>query len=74
MKVAKIQVTDIENPIGAQIDITVPKVVQIVIKQDGTVVWVNIDGICRLRACRIEKLEIEDQRKSRTTRKSRKLV
>ncbi len=43
-------------------DLTAPKVVEISIRDDGKVVWVNIDGVCQLRACRIENLVIDDRR------------
>jgi hypothetical protein len=36
------------------LDITDPKgFVQVVLRDDRTVLWVNVDGICRLRICRI---------------------
>jgi len=44
------------------IDITAPKAVQIDIREDGKVLWINVDGICRLRCCQIELLEVEDRR------------
>ena len=37
-------------------DVTAPRHVEIRIREDGKVVWVNVDGICRFRACRIENL------------------
>jgi hypothetical protein len=43
------------------IDITAPAVVEVSVRNDGKVVWINIDGICRLRACQIETLIIEDR-------------
>lgn len=36
--------------------------VEVSIKKDGKVLWVNIDGICRLRVCRIPYLVIKDDR------------
>jgi len=50
-----------------QIDLHDSKVVELVIRDDGKVVWVNVDGVCRLRVCRIESLVIEDQRKKKRT-------
>lgn len=48
------------------LDITAPKgPVQIDIKSDGKVIWINVEGICVLRICQIEKLEITDQRKGK---------
>ena len=50
------------------IDITKPKFVEIEIRKDGQVVWINIDGICQLRVCRIgkDRLVIKDNRKENT--------
>jgi hypothetical protein len=44
-------------------DISQPKVVQIQIRSDAKVVWVNVDGKCVLRCCQIEKLILDDERK-----------
>ena len=48
--------------LGEMHDITAPKAVQIMIRRDGKVVWVNVDGRCVFRACQIEVLEVEDLR------------
>jgi hypothetical protein len=45
------------------VDVTAPEIVQIVIRDDAKVVWVNVDGVCLFRACRVGRLEVEDQRK-----------
>jgi len=42
------------------LDFTAPESVEIEVRADGTVVWVNIDGICRLRACRMKSLRLTD--------------
>lgn len=44
-------------------DISEPEVVEIQIRADGKVVWVNVDSVCRFRACRVKKIEIKDERK-----------
>jgi len=44
-------------------DIIQPHVLEIKIRRDGKVVWVNADELCWLRACRIEKLIINDERR-----------
>jgi hypothetical protein len=44
------------------LDINNPTIVEVLIRDDGTVVWVNIDGLCRLRVCRIKKLTVDDRR------------
>ena len=46
-------------------DITAPEEVEILIKEDGKVIWINVDGICELRACRIGKLTLNDERKKK---------
>lgn len=54
--------------IGPQLDISNPSHgVQVQIREDGGVLWVNIDGLMRLRVCGIKPgtLEIEDKRKRR---------
>ena len=37
------------NDVVSMLDITAPEAVEIVIRADGKVIWVNIDGLCRLR-------------------------
>jgi hypothetical protein len=62
MKDPRIMMLD-DEIIGPQLDITAPlHAVQIQIKHNSSVVWVNVDGVLRLRICRIPKLEIEDSR------------
>lgn len=43
------------------LDLTAPARVEIDIRADRKVVWINIDGVCRLRACRIGELIVTDQ-------------
>lgn len=45
------------------LDITAPEFVQIEVSTEG-VVWVNVDGICRLRACRCGTVQVNDYRGS----------
>jgi len=52
MEIRKIEMTDI----------TAPEDVQIQIHEDGKVIWVNVNGICALRCCQIENLQVEDNR------------
>ena len=42
--------------------------VEVLVREDGQTVWVNVDGICRLRVCRVKKLKINDHRKPRKKR------
>ena len=44
-------------------DITEPGVVQITIDAKGKTLWVNVDGICRLRACRCGEIAVLDDRR-----------
>jgi hypothetical protein len=46
------------------IDITGPFTVQIQIRGDGKVVWVNTENGCVLRLCNIQLLEIIDEREA----------
>ncbi len=52
----------VTNP--EMIDITAPSHVEIKIRGDGKVLWVNVDGICKLRVCQIKELELIDERES----------
>jgi hypothetical protein len=48
------------------LDIIAPEEgVEILIRRDGEVLWVNVDGMCRLRISRLSpaKLVITDERK-----------
>jgi len=44
------------------LDIAAPEAVEITIQADGKKVWVNVDGICMFRACRIKHLTLNDDR------------
>lgn len=53
--------THVVNPtlddlIDLQLDITSPHVVQIDVRRDKSVIWVNVDGVCVLRICQIPEL------------------
>jgi len=43
-------------------DITAPEIVEILIRNDGLVIWVNVDSVCRFRACKIKSLVLNDDR------------
>lgn len=44
-------------------DVTAPEHVEVLIRNDGKVLWVNVDGCCEFRASRISKsIEIKDER------------
>lgn len=38
------------------IDVTSPELVEVVISEDSKTLWINVDGICMFRACRIKEL------------------
>lgn len=44
---------------GNMIDITAPEIVEVSIRPDGKVLWINVNGICVLRACNIGTLIAE---------------
>lgn len=44
------------------VDVTAPGCVQVQISKDGRTLWINVDGVCRLRCCRVAALEVEDGR------------
>ena len=45
-----------------QVDVTGADVVEISIREDGKVVWINVDGMCACRVCRIKEIIIDDRR------------
>lgn len=47
-----------EQLMDAHLDITAVESVQIEVKDDNSVLWINVDGICVLRICRITRLEL----------------
>jgi hypothetical protein len=53
------------------LDITGPEEVEIMIKEDGKVLWVNVGGLCVLRICKIGKLTLEDKRKKNGRKQNR---
>ncbi len=49
-------------------DITGAESVQVQIRSDGKVIWVNVDGACVLRICRIRQgVELQDDRSGQRT-------
>ena len=44
------------------IDLTAPQEVEILIRYDGRVAWINVDGLCVFRACKIRHLTLQDDR------------
>jgi hypothetical protein len=43
-------------------DITGAKIVEVSIRDDGKVIWINVDGKCALRVCAIENIVMDDRR------------
>ena len=41
-----------------QIDVNGAHAVQVETSDDGTVLWVNVNGVCLVRICRIKNLEL----------------
>lgn len=48
--------------VGKSLDVTEPQSVEILIRHDGKTVWINVNGTCLLRACRIKRLVLNDER------------
>jgi hypothetical protein len=44
----------------AMLDVMGAEVVEVIIRQDQKVIWVNVNGACILRVCRIDNLTFED--------------
>lgn len=40
---------------GQLLDITAPEHVEVILKADRSVLWVNVEGICRLRICGLKE-------------------
>ena len=45
-------------------DFSAPKLVEMEVRADGKVAWVNVDGKCALRASQIENLVLRDARET----------
>lgn len=45
------------------VDITGAEVAEVVIRDDGKVIWVNTEKGCVFRLCQIKSLSIDDRRK-----------
>jgi hypothetical protein len=56
-------VKEVKEELPATVDITAPECVEIIIKNDGKVVWINTENGCQFRACQIKVLEVKDERK-----------
>ena len=44
------------------VEIVKPKHVEVMIRQDGKTIWVNVDGLRLFRAGQCEKIQVNDQR------------
>lgn len=53
----------LEKLTQVMVDVTEPVSVDVAIREDGQVVWINVNGICVLRACRAQRINILDDRK-----------
>lgn len=54
--------TDTDTDTPNMIDITGPEHVEIALNEAHEIIWVNVDGICRLRICKVKHLVIEDMK------------
>jgi hypothetical protein len=49
----------LDEIVEAMVDVTAPQhVVEVQVHEDNSVLWVNVDGVCILRICRIPKLTV----------------
>ena len=48
-----------KNTDPVQLDITAPDVVEVNVSENGRVLWVNVNGECALRCCRIGHIEVD---------------
>lgn len=61
--IMKIPYTDEQE----MLDITQPEEVEVLVRADRKVLWVNVDGQCKLRICRIKNLTIIEESKRNGT-------
>ena len=47
------------------LDITGANEVEIEVRHDNSVIWVNVDGVCALRICRIKRVTLIGSRPSK---------
>lgn len=59
------KVATFEGILNNQIDITGADVVELSISHDGSVVWVNVDGVCACRVCRVNQVVVDDRREAK---------
>ena len=50
-----------ENVSFTDITLNNKESVEISIREDRKVIWINIDGVARIRICRIKKLILDDR-------------
>jgi len=58
----QISIDDTDDENEPAVDVTDPKHIQILIREDGKTIWINSETHCLFRACRIGTLSIDDQR------------
>jgi len=61
-EILKAQIESLQQQLEGMKDITAPEIVQIVIRNDSKVIWINTEKGCIFRACKIKELEIDDMR------------
>lgn len=44
----------------AHVDVTAPDGVEVVVSADQKTIWVNVNGVCVFRACRIKHLRLDE--------------
>ncbi len=53
----------LEYLIKKSIDVSGIENCEVRIREDGKVIWINVNGVCVCRVCRIENLEVNDDRR-----------
>jgi hypothetical protein len=48
----------VDAALAAAVDITAPELVEILTDVRQGVIWVNVNGVCVLRCCRIKQLDL----------------
>lgn len=56
----------VDDLLAAALDVTAPQHIDITIDEHAKVVWINVNGVCLLRACRISRLDLSDGHTSST--------
>ena len=48
---------------GTMLDVTEPDILEVLVDRRGRRVWINVEGVCMFRACKIRELVVRDEGK-----------